>query len=402
MPEILVRAGMLPGQEPDTLTCWQHDLFGGNSGNIVFAESVLRSIYHSDNSYTVGYPVPKNAAEINERYSAFVIPLANAFRKSFSAALRAYTHLIRQLTIPCIVVGVGAQTDLTHSLLAQSEIDDDVRDFVRAVLEKSHSIGVRGHFTAQYLEKLGFKDRINVIGCPSMYLHQGQLAIQRTASLPEQPRLSVNMTTYKPQNIGNWFRTMWRQHPSSQYIMQDRGDLSLLLWGKTNKAMPAGDATPAKLNHPYIRRNRAFLFHDVASWLDALRGQDFSVGTRIHGNVVALLAGTPALVIAHDSRTLEMAQFFHIPHVRGDQVDGNTSVADLYAQADFSALQQQLPSKFANYCQFLRDNGLQPHYGLESSLHQRPLHGSAAPITALTGLALEQRLDALHQHLLAS
>lgn len=401
MKNILVRAGMFPGQEPDAITCWRKNLIANNSGNLLFAESVLRAIYHPDNTYTTTYAVPKSAAQVNEQYSAFVLPLANAFRKSFVPRLRAYTALIRQLKIPCVVVGVGAQTNLQHSLLTQSEIDDDVKDFVAAVLDKSHSIGVRGHFTAQYLAQLGFKDRVNVIGCPSMYMHQGQVQIRKQPTLPAQPRVAVNMTPHLPENICNWFRSMWKNHPDSLYIMQDMGDLALLLWGQHNSAIKKGDATPSRLDHPYISRNRARLFVDSPSWLHALGECDFSVGTRIHGNIFALLAGTPAMLIAHDSRTLEMAEFFHIPHVRGTQVHAETSLADLYAQADFSDLQRTLPAKFANFCQFLHDNGLRPHYGLEESLRTRPAHGGVQPITALQGKALRQRIEALHTHVLA-
>lgn len=84
MKDILIRAGMFPGQEPDAITCWREDLIANNSGNIIFSESVLRAIYHPENHYTPTYAVPKNADEVNERYSAFVLPLANAFRKSFA------------------------------------------------------------------------------------------------------------------------------------------------------------------------------------------------------------------------------------------------------------------------------------------------------------------------------
>lgn len=398
MKDILIRAGMFPGQEADAITCWRENLIANNSGNIIFSESVLRAIYHPENHYTPTYAVPKNADEVNERYSAFVLPLANAFRKSFAPRLRAYTALIRQLKIPCIVVGVGAQTNLQHSLLAKSEIDEDVKDFVSAVLDKSHSIGVRGHFTAQYLAQLGFKDRVNVIGCPSMYLHQGKVRIHKQPTWPAPARIAVNMTPHLPDNICNWFRSVWRQHTDSHYIMQDIGDLALLLWGQTNGAIKKGDAIPAQLNHPYITRKNAYMFSDVASWLGHLRGHDFSVGTRIHGNIFALLAGTPAVVVAHDSRTLEMAEYFHIPVVRGPDVDGNTNLAELYQAADFTRLEQTLPEKFANFCQFLHDNGLPPHYGLEDALLQRPRQGSPSPITALSGNALKERIDALHRH----
>ena len=400
MKNVLIRAGMFPGQEPDAITCWQKNLIANNSGNILFAESVQRAIYQPGVAYTPSYGVPKEAAAVNERYSAFVLPLANAFRKRFMPYLKAYTALIEQLKIPCIVVGVGAQTNLQHSLLQRSEVDKDVQAFVHAVLDKSHSIGVRGHFTAQYLAQLGFKDRVNVIGCPSMYMHQGQMRIAKQAALPQNPAIAVNMTPDLPENISHWFRSVWKNHPSALYVMQDRTDMALLLWGQPNPAMKKGDATPALLNHPTITRNRARLFFDSPSWISAMRGQDFSIGTRIHGNIAALLAGTPAMVVAHDSRTLEMAEFFHIPHVLGSTVDGNTDLAQLYAQADYGPLERALPEKFLNFCQFLRDNGLEPHYGLETQLQQgRYSPGPVVPITALQGKALRERLEALHQHL---
>lgn len=401
MKEILFRAGMFPGQEPDAITCWKKNLIANNSGNIIFAESVLRAIYDPQYQYTTTYAIPQNAEEVNERYSALVLPLANAFRKSFVPRLKAYTQLIRRLKIPCIVVGVGAQTDLNHRLLTKSEIDDDVKDFVGAVLDKSHSIGVRGYFTEEYLHKLGFRN-VNTIGCPSMYLHQGRIQIDKKPALPVAARIAVNMTPHLPANLCNWFRSVWKNHPHSLYIMQDIGDMALLLWGKTNAAIKKGDAIPSRLNHPYITRNTARLYFDIPSWLDALREQDFSVGTRIHGNVFALLAGTPAMLIAHDSRTLEIAQYFHIPHVRGTDVNADTRLADLYAQADFGPLQQALPGKFDNFCQFLRDNGLPPRYELPASLQQRTGQGGVVPITALTGKALKERMEALDRYLLTS
>ena len=52
---------------------------------------------------------PETIGRINEEFDAFVIPLANAFRPSFSDKLRRLTRLIRQLQMPVVVVGVGAQ-----------------------------------------------------------------------------------------------------------------------------------------------------------------------------------------------------------------------------------------------------------------------------------------------------
>ena len=44
------------------------------------------------------------------------------------------------------------------------------------------------------------------------------------------------------------------------------------------------------------------------SWLRHLSGFDYAVGTRLHGNVAATLADTPSMLLAHDSRTLELAE----------------------------------------------------------------------------------------------
>ena len=45
------------------------------------------------------------------------------------------------------------------------------KNFIDAVLQKSKIIGIRGEYTAKYLEYLGYRRNIDfmIIGCPSMY-----------------------------------------------------------------------------------------------------------------------------------------------------------------------------------------------------------------------------------------
>ena len=87
-------------------------------------------------------------------------------------------------------------------------------------------------------------------------------------------------------------------------------------------------------------------------WLRRTSAQlDFVFGTRIHGNVAAILAGTPAFVLAHDTRTLELASYFEHPpsgHVRRPRP--TPTPRSFHAEADYGPLARRarrpVPSAF--------------------------------------------------------
>src|SRR5699024_5336539 len=122
----------------------------------------------------------KKAEEINRNYDCYVIPFADAFRPTFIPLLKKYTKLIKKLSIPVIIVGVGLRAPFEPKLNEGFPFDNDVREFVSAVLEKSSMIGVRGQITADYLTRLGFEEEKDhtVIGCPSMYSFGSHLKIK--------------------------------------------------------------------------------------------------------------------------------------------------------------------------------------------------------------------------------
>lgn len=51
--------------------------------------------------------------------------------------------------------------------------DEDVKEFIKAVLDRSAKVGIRGEITASYLKRLGFREEIDftVMGCP-IYVHK--------------------------------------------------------------------------------------------------------------------------------------------------------------------------------------------------------------------------------------
>ncbi|MBD9373987.1 polysaccharide pyruvyl transferase family protein [Rhizobium sp. ARZ01] len=365
MTRILMRGGKSPFEVIDPVVTIDDNLIANNSGNLLFAQSVFKSLSVPNVEIDVaGYKPPDSAMadEISEKYDFFVLPFANAFRGSFEKQLKSYTALIKKLKIPCVVIGVGAQTDLSFSQLKGSSIDESVKEFAAAVLERSAVIGVRGDVTREYLNKLGF-GAVETIGCPSMYLNGERLVVEKKVRhLDKDSLVTVNITNKQKPAVGSFFYRVLKAHPKTAYIAQDIEDAKLLLWGKPRKEAGTGDFIPADLDNPFIDNGAARFFTDVPTWKSYMGDMHFSVGTRIHGNVFSILAGTPGFVIAHDSRTLELSQYYDIPHLRGDQITEKMSANDLYEMADYGPMMKGHPARFAKYKSFLEKNGLKHVY----------------------------------------
>jgi polysaccharide pyruvyl transferase WcaK-like protein len=54
-------------------------------------------------------------------------------------------------------------------------------------------------------------------------------------------------------------------------------------------------------------------FFSMRQWMQSSSELRFSMGARVHGNIVALQCGVPSLVVIHDERTRELADCLRLP-----------------------------------------------------------------------------------------
>ncbi|MEV0638205.1 polysaccharide pyruvyl transferase family protein [Streptomyces sp. NPDC050619] len=369
MKRILIRSGKSPFRVATPTEFVHQDLIGTNTGNLLFSDSAHKMLTLPDAEVTSNGirtdPSARRAAEINERYDVFVVPLANAFRPTFQASLDRLSTLIEQLTIPVVVFGVGAQAPADYDTAWLKPMEASVKRFASAVLERSASIGVRGELTAGYLKGLGFRDSdVDIIGCPSMFLYGDTFPEIRATELSADSRIALNLSpdAIPVGDISGIARHAWDRYPHLTYYAQNTVDAELLLWGDTTPESGFEDPFPLQLSHALLRENKVRMPLDPATWIDELRGYDFAYGTRIHGNVAALLAGTPSVVLTHDSRTLELCRYFDIPHRPLTELDAETDPRELYEGADFSAMIKGHGERFERMIAFLDRNGLRNTY----------------------------------------
>ncbi|MFF3161540.1 polysaccharide pyruvyl transferase family protein [Streptomyces sp. NPDC003273] len=364
---ILLRSGKSPYDVFSVEQALHQDVIATNSGNLIFQDAAHKILETPDTEVfsNGGRTEVAAAARINAEYDAFVVPLANAFRPSFEVALQRLTRLISKLRIPVVVLGVGAQTGVGYDAARLKRIEPTVRDFCSAVLERSASIGVRGEFTEQYLRDMGFKD-IEVIGCPSLFMHGRELDVRkRTDGLTAESRIAINgsHSAVGKQGLGRVISRTHERYPNLRFIGQNLSDARQLHWRDLSDPVASRvTAMPTHPDHPMYREDKVRVYVDPITWIDELRPFDFSFGSRIHGNIAALLAGTPATVLCGDSRTLELCRYFEIPHQLLEKVGKDLEATDparLYEQADFSGLVGNHAERFDRFTAFLDKNGLQ-------------------------------------------
>lgn len=367
MKKILMRAAMSPFERISSTKILAQNLIGNNIGNMVFQNSVCRAVMTEDTSIdtiNTSRAVPdETIRQINENYDILLLPFANAFRKSFLRELRNVTYLVRKLTIPAVVVGVGAQAELDGKFSCNEEQRESIREFMEAILEKSAIVGVRGEFTADVLGELGFQAEkdFTVIGCPSMFLYGGKLPRQKPLSLTPASKVVINSKISLPQNFHDFMYRSVQLLPDYQYIPQVLEELRAMYIGMpieyNNRVYPR--YFPADFTSGVYQSGRGTGFLNYPCWIEFLRTRDFSFGSRIHGNIAAIQAGIPCYVIISDMRIKELADYHNIPSCMITDIREDTDIFGLAERADFQRIQEGHDKRFQHYLDFLHKNGLE-------------------------------------------
>lgn len=413
MGKVLMRAVMSPGKENKAADVITGNLIGNNTGNMIFAASMFRTVMTEDTQVdaiaTNRSFTEEEIDRFNQEYECFIIPLANAFRASFVKELNYLTALVKKLNIPCVVTGVGIQAKLEADVSQSFSFDGAVKDFVRAVLGKSVIIGVRGEITGNYLKSLGYTEEkdYTVIGCPSMYMFGKKLPQARVNGLTKDSPVSINYKIDLPMKLHHLMERSKKELNNYHFIPQSIEELRLIYAGfpyPVSKHKKIPKTYPLSLASEVYRGDKVLGFVNVESWLSFLRGVDFSFGSRIHGNIAAVLAGTPCYIFAYDARICELADYHNIPFMPAKDITDTTNVFDVFEKTDFSSIQKGHEERFMHFLDFLNKNQIKHIYDNNGDFDDVPYEKMMSKlelepaIHAFSAVSVEEQEDRLKQY----
>jgi polysaccharide pyruvyl transferase WcaK-like protein len=102
------------------------------------------------------------------------------------------------------------------------------------------------------------------------------------------------------------------------------------------------------------------LYYSVDQWMEDSARMDFSIGLRLHGNMAAWQAGTPAIWIYHDSRTRELAETMALPRISHSRFLECQSIEELKSKVGFNAKEYNTTRAILNsrYIKILNEVGI--------------------------------------------
>lgn len=366
MTRILMRAGMSPIKKYSVAEILHNDMIGKNMGNMLFPYAIMTNLMTDDvkiDTRLFFHKLSKKKIEkINRTYDFFLIPLANAFRIPFVDELNQLAAFVEQLTIPAIVIGVGVQKKAEDAMNIP-ELCQSVKRFMDAVLSHSSIVGVRGENTAKYLELLGYEREkdFTIIGCPSMYLYGDTLPDNHYSGLNKKSKISINSKVQLREPLHEILYRTKCQFEDCCYVPQVLDEINHMYFGKDtvkNLTKKISKYFPMKFGNEKEDQWVAKSFLHPQAWLDYLKERDFSVGSRIHGNIAAILAGTPCLVIVSDERIKELVTYHNIPHCYLKKLKAEDNLMEIVENQDFNSIYEGHKERFEHYLDFLHQNGL--------------------------------------------
>lgn len=294
---------------------------GENTGNFAFVQALYNHL--SPNVTMFPWFAPIEA--VRERCDVLVMACANQLGPHTN--LGALADWFDKIDLPILAIGLGAQSPSADK---DVEISEGTLRWLQVISAHSPSstpnIGVRGEFSRRQVESAGLAERATVVGCPSNFLNAapdlGEVIAQKYTRQNVE-RIAVAAGFYRWAILQNTEFQLANlvEKTGGIYVVQSQLEMLRLARDEIDLIDPHVFASIHKYTRPDLDRDSfiswckryAHSFIDATSWLDAMRKYDFVVGARFHGIMLAIQAGTPGGVVAHDSRTRELCQTMGIP-----------------------------------------------------------------------------------------
>ena len=243
-----------------------------------------------------------------------------------------------------VPISVGLQAKDTNS---DFKLSDTTLRVLQMIQERA-VIGCRGEYTASVLEKNGIHN-IDVIGCPSVYVNLSK-GYKFPTTLNNKNNVMCNFRTFygqlskREKHFLSYCATR-----NYDFVEQTKYDLTLENTGCDQHYFEY-------VNKWLTSKSRKFF--DVDMWSNFAKSHEFCMGSRFHGNIVAIWNNVPALFMPIDSRTQELIDFFDFPYIRMEDFDPEKPIEYYFEKADYSEFTKTYSDKFNNFVNFLNKNGL--------------------------------------------
>lgn len=376
MARILIYKNVIPNGEYDIYRTIDYKRFREdvnerdcyNVGNRAWLQGILVALDNGEND-VVFLTRDMTPSYINASFDFVVLPMANIFQTRYIADMERLAAFFSRITVPTYVIACGAQADSFDHL---TELVESVRkpafNFIRSIYKTGGEFALRGYFTKEFFEKLGFRSAV-VTGCPSIYQAGEQLKIEK----------NIGKNPIKPIYNGD-IRILGRKllkNKKAVYFDQDEFYGLLFALGADKNGMNKNTYIRVlikKYGYKMVElamERRAMLFLDIPIWQKYLIENDFnfSLGTRIHGNIISILSRIPALLYVCDSRTREMAEFYDIPAIQPSKK--RRSLEELYELADYKKFNAGYPQHYRQFENFLVKSGLVTKLGAQNDLFNK-------------------------------
>lgn len=111
---------------------------------------------------------------------------------------------------------------------------------------------------------------------------------------------------------------------------------------------------PVTLNK--ILNKKFMIFSNLNEWKSFISKFSLTIGSRVHGSVISLNAGVPAVCTNNDSRSIEMCEILGIPVLSPKNI--LSEIEKIYFDYDVSKLNENYLINYNNYVKFLNANNL--------------------------------------------
>jgi len=326
---------------PDLADDVNFSIIGDNTGNDAFIYAISNLI---DVDRLPRFLVGKNAEKLLE-YDTFITSDLIWIRQGVDAPTTIKNLLDNHPSKKIVAISMGLQSSGYNSEFSLSS--DMIRTLER--LSERSVMAVRGNYTAEILLKNNISN-IEVIGCPSIYqypLFQESFDCLFNKKIVKAATSNFR-TFYEPLNPKEVEIISYLSCNFQSFVEQTK------IQFKDLKPFSGPEYSKAA---EWINGNEE-VFFDFERWVQYCSKYDFSMGSRFHGNVAAIMAGIRSLLIVSDTRTRELSEFFSLPTIEAQDFNSNLTVQDYHELADFGKFQADYHNKISRFRLFLSKNEL--------------------------------------------